>query len=45
VIEGLTGSYTLVAIEEIGLTDRGLAARIRISPEIKVRDNLAHLAQ
>jgi hypothetical protein len=45
VIEGLTGSYTLVAIQEIGLTDRGLAARIRISPEIKVRDNLAHLAQ
>jgi hypothetical protein len=45
VIEGLTGSYTLVAIQEIGLTDRGLAARIRISPEIKVRDNLPHLAQ
>ena len=44
-IEGLTGSYILVAIEEIGLTDRGLAARIRVSPEIKVRDNLAHLAE
>ena len=44
-IAGLTGSYTLVAIEEIGLTDRGLAARIRVSPEIKVRDNLAHLAE
>ena len=43
VIDGLTGSYTLVAVEEIGLTDRGLAARIRITPEIKVRDNLSHL--
>ena len=43
VISGLTGSYTLVAIEEIGQTDRGLAARIRITPEIKVRDNLQHL--
>ena len=42
-IEGLTGSYTLVAITEIGLTDRGLAALIRVSPEIKVRDNLTHL--
>jgi hypothetical protein len=43
VIENLTGSYTLVALEEIGLTDRGLAARIRITPEIKVRDSLQHL--
>jgi hypothetical protein len=45
VIAGLTGSYTLVSLEEIGLTDRGLAARIRISPEIKVRDNLSHLQE
>ena len=45
VISGLSGSYTLVAIEEIGLTDRGLAARIRITPEIKVRDNLTHLTE
>jgi hypothetical protein len=44
-IAGLTGSYTLVAIEEIGPTDRGLAARIRVSPEIKVRDNLQHLTE
>ena len=43
-IGNLPGTYTLVAIEEIGPTDRGLAARIRVSPEIKVRDNLAHLA-
>jgi hypothetical protein len=43
VIENLTGSYTLVALEELGLTDRGLAARIRISPDIKVRDSLQHL--
>lgn len=42
-IGNLTGFYTLVAIEPIGPTDRGLAARIRISPEIKVRDNLQHL--
>jgi len=42
-IGNLPDFYTLVAIEPIGLTDRGLAARIRISPEIKVRDNLQHL--
>jgi hypothetical protein len=42
-IGDLPGTYTLVAIEQIGPTDRGLAARIRISPEIKVRDNLSHL--
>jgi len=42
-IGNLTSNYTLVAIEEIGPTDRGLAARIRISPEIKVRDQLEHL--
>jgi hypothetical protein len=42
-IGNLSGTYTLVAIEEIGQTDRGLAARIRISPEIKVRDQLEHL--
>ena len=45
VIDGLTGSYTLVDVDEIGLTDRGLAARIRITPEIKVRDNLTHLRE
>jgi len=44
-IAGLSGSYTLVAITEIGQTDRGLAALIRISPEIKVRDNLQHLTE
>jgi hypothetical protein len=42
-IGNLPGFYTLVTIEEIGQTDRGLAARIRVSPEIKVRDNLQHL--
>ncbi len=42
-IGNLPDFYTLVAIEEIGQTDRGLAARIRVSPEIKVRDNLQHL--
>jgi hypothetical protein len=44
-IGSLPGDYTLVTIEELGLTDRGLAARIRISPEIKVRDNLQHLTE
>jgi hypothetical protein len=44
-IAGLSGSYTLVAITEIGQTDRGLAALIRVSPEIKVRDNLSHLTE
>ena len=43
VIENLTSSYTLVALEELGPTDRGLSARIRISPDIKVRDSLQHL--
>jgi hypothetical protein len=42
-IGDLEGFYTLVVVEQIGLTDRGLAARIRISPELKVRDNLQHL--
>jgi hypothetical protein len=44
-IAGLPDLYTLVAITPIGQTDRGLAAQIRISPEIKVRDNLQHLTQ
>jgi hypothetical protein len=42
-IGNLSGFYTLVTVEPIGQTDRGLAARIRVSPEIKVRDNLQHL--
>ena len=42
-IGDLADFYTLVAIEELGETDRGLAARIRVNPEIKVRDNLQHL--
>jgi hypothetical protein len=42
-IGSLPGDYTLVTIEELGSTDRGLAARIRVSPELKVRDNLQHL--
>jgi hypothetical protein len=42
-IQGLPDRYTLVAIEPIGQTDRGLDARIRVSPEIKVRDELQHL--
>lgn len=44
-IGSLPSDYTLVTIEELGLTDRGLAARIRITPEIKVRDNLTHLTE
>jgi hypothetical protein len=42
-IGNLPDTYTLVAIEPIGPTDRGLAARIRVSPDIKVRDQLEHL--
>lgn len=42
-IQGLDTRYTLVTVTPIGQTDRGLAAIIRISPEIKVRDNLQHL--
>ncbi len=42
-IGSLPDFYTLVAIEELGPTDRGLAALIRVSPEIKVRDNVQHL--
>jgi hypothetical protein len=42
-IGNLTSDYTLVTIEELGPTDRGLAARIRITPEIKNRDQLEHL--
>jgi len=42
-IQGLAPIYTLVTVTPIGPTDRGLAALVRISPEIKVRDNLQHL--
>jgi hypothetical protein len=42
-IQGLETRFTLVTVTPIGQTDRGLAALIRISPEIKVRDNLQHL--
>jgi hypothetical protein len=42
-IQGLTARYTLVTVTPIGTTDRGLAALVRISPELKVRDNLQHL--
>ena len=43
IIDGLDEVYTLVAITPIGQTDRGLAATVRVSPEIKVRDRLEHL--
>jgi hypothetical protein len=42
-IQGLPSIYTLVTVTPIGPTDRGLAALVRISPELKVRDNLQHL--
>jgi hypothetical protein len=42
-IQGLDTRYTLVTVTPIGQTDRGLAALIRVSPEIRVRDNLQHL--
>lgn len=42
-IQGLSSIYTLVSVTPIGRTDRGLAALVRISPEIRVRDDLQHL--
>jgi len=42
-IQGLSTIYTLVTVTPIGPTDRGLAALVRVSPEIKNRDNLQHL--
>ena len=42
-IQGIDTIFTLVTVSPIGPTDRGLAALIRVSPEIKVRDNLQHL--
>jgi hypothetical protein len=42
-IQGLPFTYTLVTVTPVGPTDRGLAALIRISPEIRARDNLQHL--
>jgi hypothetical protein len=42
-IGNLPDFYTLVAIEELGEASRGLAARIRVSPELRVRDNIQHL--
>jgi hypothetical protein len=42
-IQGLPFTYTLVTVTPIGPTDRGLAALVRINPEIRVRDNLQHL--
>jgi hypothetical protein len=42
-IQGLDPIYTLVTVTPIGQTDRGLAALVRVSPEIKNRDNLTHL--
>jgi hypothetical protein len=42
-IQGIDTIYTLVTVDPIGQTDRGLAARVRISPELRVRDNLQHL--
>lgn len=42
-IQGLDSIYTLVTVTPIGPTDRGLAAIVRVSPEIKNRDNLQHL--
>ena len=42
-IQGLPNIYTIVTVTPIGQTDRGLAAIIRVNPEIKNRDNLQHL--
>jgi hypothetical protein len=42
-IQGLPSIYTLVSVTPVGQTDRGLAALVRISPELRVRDDLQHL--
>lgn len=44
-IQGLPDRYTVVSITPLGQTDRGLAASIRISPEIRVRDDIQHSTQ
>ena len=41
----VANTFTVTTIEPLGITDRGLAARIRVTPEIKTRDNLQHLTQ
>jgi hypothetical protein len=41
-IQGLESIYTLVTVTPLGPTNQGLSALIRISPEIRVRDNLQH---
>jgi hypothetical protein len=43
VIQGIDKTFTLVAVTPIGTTDRGLAAVVRVSPELQLRDNLQHL--
>jgi hypothetical protein len=43
IIQGIDKIYTLVTVTPIGQTDRGLAAIVRVSPEIQNRDNLQHL--
>jgi hypothetical protein len=42
-IDGLPSIYTIVTLSPVDPTDLGLAAVIRITPEIRVRDNLQHL--
>jgi len=42
-IQGLPSIYTIVTLSPVDPTDLGLAAVIRITPEIRVRDNLQHL--
>ena len=44
-IGNLSSTYTLTSVEQLGITDRGLSARIRVSPEIKIRDNIQHLTE
>jgi len=41
----VANTFTVTTIEQLGMTDRGLAARIRVTPAIKTRDNLQHLTQ
>jgi hypothetical protein len=43
IIQGIEKTFTLVSVTPIGTTDRGLAALVRVSPELQLRDNLQHL--
>jgi hypothetical protein len=42
IFDGNPTRYTLITVSPLGIVDRGLAALVRVSPELRVRDNLEH---